>query len=220
MTNRRTSNTAVAALVLMTLLSTGVANAQVVPPADLGVITCNSVAVPPIVRAEGIAELVGDIVITCTNTPPAAGGSPVSHLVTNISVSLNVNVNNNLQAHPDAVLVINENNCTAPVTVGGSGIGVLASTPSCATAATVPLAAAPDQRFQDPMFGELASATRIEWNGIHFPIPDGPAEPFPGTVDCSAVAGTSRSLEPISGCNPTITVLRITSMRGNAATRP
>ena len=48
----------VAALVLMTLLSTGVASAQT-PPADLGVITCNSVAVPPIVRAEGIAGLVG-----------------------------------------------------------------------------------------------------------------------------------------------------------------
>ena len=50
----------VAALLLMTLLSTGVASAQVPPaPADLGVITCNSVAVPPIVRAEGIAECAG-----------------------------------------------------------------------------------------------------------------------------------------------------------------
>ena len=104
----------VAALVLMTLLSTGVANAQV-PPADLGVITCQSVAVPPIVRAEGIAELVGDIVISCTNVEPASGGSPVSHLITNVSVSLNVNVTNNLHPDPltDAVLVINENNTSA-----------------------------------------------------------------------------------------------------------
>lgn len=50
------------------------------PPADLGVILCEAVAVPPIVRAEGIAELVGDIVITCFNTPPPVGGSLVSHL--------------------------------------------------------------------------------------------------------------------------------------------
>ncbi len=57
-----------AVLVLITLLSTGVARAA--PPADLGVISCQSVAVPPIVRAEGIAELVGDIVITCINIPP------------------------------------------------------------------------------------------------------------------------------------------------------
>ena len=104
------------------------------PVVTLGVITCTAVAVPPIVRSEGIAELVGDIILTCTNTPPPSGGMPVSHLVTNVNVSLNVNVTNNLQGHPDAVLIINENNCTAPVTVGGSGIGVLASTPSCATA--------------------------------------------------------------------------------------
>ena len=203
-----------AVLVLLTLLSTGVARAA--PPADLGVITCNSVAVPPIVRAEGIAELVGDIILTCTNVPPAVGGSPVSHLLTNVNVSLNVNVTNNLQAHPDAVLIINENNCTAPVTVGGSGIGVLASNPSCDTGATVPPAAAPDQRFQDPMFGELASATRIEWNGIHFPIPGGPSEPFPFVGNC--IFGTVlRSGDIVSQCNPGVTVLRITSMRANAS---
>ena len=99
-----------AALVLMMLLSAGAASAQSpVDPAELGVITCSSVAVPPIVRAEGIAELVGDIIISCTNIPPTTGGTLVSHLVTNISVSLNVNVTNNLQDHPDAVLVINEN---------------------------------------------------------------------------------------------------------------
>ena len=118
-----------AVLVLLTLLSTGVASAA--PPSDFGVITCQSATVPPIVRAEGIAELVADIVISCINIPPAGGGSPVSHLITNVSVSLNVNVTNNLQAHPDAVLIINENNCTAPVTVAGSGIGVLASTRLC-----------------------------------------------------------------------------------------
>ncbi len=96
----------VAALVLMTLLSTGVASAQI-SPADLGVINCDSVAVPPIVRAEGIAELVGDIILTCFNTVTGAAGGPVSHLVTNVSVSLNVNVTNNLDGDfTDAVLVI------------------------------------------------------------------------------------------------------------------
>ena len=202
-----------AALVLMMLLSAGAASAQSpVDPAELGVITCSSVAVPPIVRAEGIAELVGDIIISCTNIPPTTGGTLVSHLVTNISVSLNVNVTNNLQDHPDAVLVINENNCTAPVTVGGSGIGPTNATASCPDGA-----AAPDQRFQDPMFGELASATRVEWNGIHFPIPDGPAEPFPGALNCADTLILSRGGDLVSECNPNITVIRITSMRGNAS---
>ena len=207
----------VAALVLMTLLSTGVASAQA-PPADLGAVTCQSVAVPPIVRAEGIAELVGDIILTCTNIPPSQGGIPISHLVTNVSVSLNVNVTNNLHPDPltDAVLVINENNCTAPVGLGGLGIG------PAATASCVGGLAAPDNRFQDPMFGTLASATRIEWNGIHFPVPGGPAEPLvppllpgSGVADC-AVPFTTRDGSATS-CNPDITVLRVTSMRGNAS---
>ena len=55
----------------------------------------------------------------------SGGGEPVSHLVTNVSVSLNVNVTNNNDGAglTDAVLVINENNCTAPVALGGMGIG-------------------------------------------------------------------------------------------------
>ena len=60
-----------AVLVLLTLHSTGVASAA--PPSDLGVITCNALTVPPIVRAEGIAELVGDIILVCINTPPPIG---------------------------------------------------------------------------------------------------------------------------------------------------
>ena len=205
----------VAALVLMTLLSTGVANAQA-GPATLGVISCTSTAVPPIVRAEGIAELVGDIVITCQNTSPQAGGIPVSHLVTNVSVSLNVNVTNNLHPSPltDAVLVINENNCTAPVALGGAGIGT--GFTGLGTSCTGGVAA-PDQRFQDPQFGNLASATRLEWNGIHFPVPGGPAEPIAVAADDCTDTFLARNGESVSECNPSITTIRITSMRGNAS---
>ena len=147
-------------------------------------------------------------------------------MVTNVSVLLNVNVTNNLHPDPltDAVLVINENNCTGPVNIGGSGIGALPTTASCPGVGATTLAGttapimAPDQRFQDPQFGTLASATRIEWNGIHFPVPGAAAEPFPTTTDCSlAVLGPSRAGPPITGCNPDITVLRVTSMRGNAS---
>ena len=145
----------------------------------------------------------------------------MSHLVTNVSVSLNVNVTNNLDGDlSDAVLVINENNCTGPVNIGGSGTGVgaTAATASCpgAGATTIAGVDAPDQRFQDPQFGTLASATRLEWNGIHFPIPDGPSEPFPLTADCDLLTLT-RGGDMVSECNPSITVLRITSMRGNAS---
>ena len=197
------------ALVLMTLLGTGAASAQV-PPANLGVITCNAVAVPPIVRAEGIAELLGDIVIICINTPPSVGGVPVTELVTNFSVSQNVNNTNNLQSadFTDAVLIINENNCVDPVFVGGSGIGV--GSPSCNGSP------APDERFQDPQFGELGAATNVVWNGIHFPVPGGPSAAFPAATDCTDTF-VARSGAVVSKCNPSITVLRATSLRGNAS---
>ena len=109
---------------------------------------------------------------------------------------------------------INENNCTAPVTVGGANIAVSPASPSCPGGTP-----APDQRFQDPQFGELASATRIEWNGIHFPIPNGPSEPFPAAIECdpSITSLVTRSGDVVSECNPGQTVVRITSMRGNAS---
>ena len=109
---------------------------------------------------------------------------------------------------------INENNCTAPVTVGGANIAVSPASPSCPGGTP-----AADQRFQDPQFGELASATRIEWNGIHFPIPNGPSEPFPAAIECdpSITSLVTRSGDVVSECNPGQTVVRITSMRGNAS---
>ena len=59
---------------------------QVPPP-----ITCNaSAAAPPVVRAEGRAELVSDIVLTCT------GGNPTMAAPVNISIFLNTNITSNL----------------------------------------------------------------------------------------------------------------------------
>ena len=135
----------------------------------------------------------------------------MDELVTNVSVSLNVNVTNNLDGDfTDAVLVINENNCIGPVTFGGSGIGPDGTASGCTAGF------APDERFQDPQFGELASATRIEWNGIHFPVPGGPSAGYPAASDCTD-GFIARSGDTESECNPDITVVRITSMRGNAS---
>ena len=83
------------AVAMLVLMSSGTANAQA--PQTLGTISCVATATPVTVRAEGIAELVGDIVLTCTNLPPAAGGTFRNYLTTNISVSLaGVNVTNNI----------------------------------------------------------------------------------------------------------------------------
>ena len=49
--------------ILLALLGGG--SALATPPVGLGEISCTSVAVPPIVREFGIAELMGDVVLVC-----------------------------------------------------------------------------------------------------------------------------------------------------------
>ncbi|MCP5113364.1 MAG: hypothetical protein GY953_21230, partial [bacterium] len=75
-------------LLLAILLAVGsVASAQIVNPA----FQCTANAgVPPIVRAEGIAELVGDVVLNCTGGTPTALAVPVPQV--NFRIFLNVNV--------------------------------------------------------------------------------------------------------------------------------
>jgi hypothetical protein len=64
--------------------------------------------VPPIVRAEGITELVGDLVLNCGGGIPTAIGAPVPQ--TNVQIFLNTNVTSRLQADPwsEALLMIDE----------------------------------------------------------------------------------------------------------------
>ena len=181
---------------LMVMMAAVSASAQAPPPSlTLGLVTCTATAVPPVVRAEGIAELVGDIVLTCNNTPPPNNAGPATNtLLTNISVSLNVNVTNNINfngdsAITDAVLVINENNCTSPANEGS----------------TFSSCGAFDPRFQDPQFGRLAATNRLEWNRVSFPIP-GAADNGVGDADCSD-----------GGCFPFTSTVRVTSMRANAS---
>jgi hypothetical protein len=179
---------------LLVMMAAVTASAQQ-PSLTLGVVTCTATAVPPVVRAEGIAELVGDIVLACVNTPPPTNQGPTQNtLQTNVSVSLNVNVTNNINfngdsAITDAILVINENNCTSPANNGSvfSSCGAF------------------DPRFQDPQFGRLAANNRLEWNRVSFPIP-GAADNSVGDADCSD-----------GGCFPFTSTVRITSMRANAS---
>ncbi len=73
-----------------------------VPP-----ITCTATApAPPLVRAEGKAELVSDIILTCT------GGNPAAPVFVNLAVFLNTNVTSNLTGpgpnETEALLLVDE----------------------------------------------------------------------------------------------------------------
>jgi hypothetical protein len=72
--------------------------------------TCSTaVTVPPIVRGEGYAELVGDLVLTCSGGNPTTVGQTVPQV--NISIFLNTNVTSKLTAAPnwnEALLLVDE----------------------------------------------------------------------------------------------------------------
>ena|SRR6185369_10100361 len=72
-------------------LFAGLAGAQVQGGGGTGSLACTaSVAVPPQLRSEGLTELIGDIVLTCTGGPALPNGSVVP--TANITVSLGTNV--------------------------------------------------------------------------------------------------------------------------------
>jgi hypothetical protein len=93
--------------VVVVVASGGSAGAQV----SGGGFTCSAfVAVPPIVRLQGLSELVGDIIIQCTGGAPVPAGAVVP--TTNITVSLPTNVTSRLLGPgsnvSEALLLIDE----------------------------------------------------------------------------------------------------------------
>jgi hypothetical protein len=81
-------------------LFVGLASAQVIVGGSVGsgsagALSCTaSVAVPPQLRAEGMTELIGDIVLSCTGGNPLAQNSVIP--TANITVSLGTNVTSRL----------------------------------------------------------------------------------------------------------------------------
>jgi hypothetical protein len=117
-------------------LFTGIASAQVAPP-----ITCSTSAQPLTVRAEGLTEQTGDVVIQCTGGQEPALGTQLPQV--NISVTLSTNITSRLLADPitEALLFIDDpppgaqNPCApasgstvcSPLTAGSGGTAVDAS---------------------------------------------------------------------------------------------
>ncbi|MEK7404918.1 MAG: hypothetical protein AAB225_07395, partial [Acidobacteriota bacterium] len=74
------------ALAVVTLVFSVTASAQVVPAFQC----VANAAVPPTIRAEGLTELVGDLVLNCGNGTPTAAGVLVPRV--NIQIFLNTNI--------------------------------------------------------------------------------------------------------------------------------
>jgi hypothetical protein len=77
--------------------------------------------VPPTVRAEGLTELVGDLVLNCNGGVPTQASSPVA--AANVTIFLSTNITSRLTANPfsEALLMIDEphspTNPTVPLSV-------------------------------------------------------------------------------------------------------
>jgi hypothetical protein len=91
--------------------------------------------VPPVVRAEGHTELVGDIVLVCT------GGNPASPFLANFQLFLNTNVTSRIlgDGHSEALLLIDEpagpagtQVCASPnAASNGAGVVTATAAPAC-----------------------------------------------------------------------------------------
>jgi len=191
------------------VLSGGPAIAQQQPP-----IACSAFnGVAPSVRAEGLSEQIGDIVVTCVGVPLLPAGAPIPQ--TNLSISLNVPVTSRLLDPPtratEALLLVNEPGSQLPPAVNGYGPAapqILCSTPAIGCAeytgylggVAVPVSAGvatppPVQAAPNVFQGILTGPNQVTFYGV----PTGPSL--------------------ISGGVPAL-VFRVTNIRANASATP
>jgi hypothetical protein len=197
---------AFAVVALVMSLSTP-ASAQVGTP----VMQCTANAgVPPIVRAEGLSELVGDVTLNCTGGVPTPAGATVQSA--NVQIFLNTNITSRLVASPfsEALLLVDEPhsqaNPTAPLTPC-TGVCTITSTGN--PAATYNGTAGHPNVFQ----GQQQGANSIVWLGI--PL-DPPGTAFTRVFRITNVRGNANQLGTSSTLVPT-QIVEYISVTGSTA---
>ena len=186
----------VLALVFAALVgASGTLQAQAFHPGVNASLSCQAFAVPAQSRAEGIAELLGDIIVQCRLADSNTTGFPPS-VQANVAVTLNVNVTNNRDFPggddevTDAVLVVNE-------VFGGPSIVPTRFSTICTAALGCALGTqAGNGNHPVPQYGTRTAVNTLQWNGAYLPVP---------------LIGTGAT------ANPATLVLRVTNMRGNVS---
>jgi len=200
-------------------LFTGLASAQVPGgPGAGGVLSCTaSVAVPPQLRSEGMTELIGDIVLTCTGGAQLTSGSVIP--VANITVSLGTNVTSRILTAgagagnvSEAMLLIDEPGSGLVPVIAGTGPGA-PQTP-CTVGGVFPLVGAGPG-------GCVQVANNVPVSGGSIPVAlsqggGAPANMFLGVVNANQVtfAGIPILAPVTTGSSR---VFRITNIRANVA---
>lgn len=154
--------------------------------------------VPPLVRAEGIAELVGDLVLNCTGGYPAGGPSPAPSAIPsiNVQVFLDVNVTSKLYEttnnSSEALLMIDEplpaeqKICTGTVGTGGCTVAPWPTAPGLVYKPHVSGGETinPYNVFQ----GRVQGANSVAWLGV--PI-DAPGTTFTRVIRMTNIRGNA-----------------------------
>jgi hypothetical protein len=136
-------------------------------------LTCFSTAVQETVRAEGHAELVGNVVITCTGGTPTALGQPIPQV--NVQIYMNVNVNSRQTASgtlSEALLLVDEPGAaTTPTQTLCNPTGASQGTP-CSILGTGGTPNPYQQTGNANIFqGSYYSANSIIWAGVPIDAP-------------------------------------------------
>ena len=213
-------------------LFAGLASAQVPGGGGTGSLACSaSVAVPPQLRTEGLTELIGDIVLTCTGGAQLASGATVP--TANITVSLGTNVTSRIlstgslnggptQNISEALLLIDEpgSGIALPtnqqgLTIGGQGIGPAAGQNPClGTTGTFPIVGAgPGGCVQ------VANNLTVPGTGGTIPVMSGvngaaPSNMYLGLVNANQVTFNGIPILPPVTAGAT-RVYRMTNIRAN-----
>jgi hypothetical protein len=181
----------------LVILTVAVASAQNVPAFQC----VANAGVPPLVRAEGIAELVGDLVLNCTGGYPASGvaGSapaPTNIPLINVQIFLDVNVTSRLYEttnnSSEALLMIDEpldaqqRICTGTVGTGGCSVAPLPLNPGGVYKPYVSgeTTVNPYNMFQ----GRVQGANSVAWLGV--PI-DAPGTTFTRVIRMTNIRGNA-----------------------------
>jgi hypothetical protein len=93
-------------LLVVLTFTVGLASAQTVNP-----LSCNATAgTPPLLRSEGLAEEVGQVVITCTGGSPTLGGTSIPTVNIQVYLSANTTLTSRLMSSTasEAMLLIDE----------------------------------------------------------------------------------------------------------------
>jgi len=216
-------------------LFAGLASAQV-PGGNVGSLACSaSVAVPPQLRTEGLTELIGDIVLTCTGGAPLPTGSTVP--TANITVSLGTNVTSRILTTAalsgqntgptlnvsDALLLIDEPGSGIPLpanetglSIGGQGIGPAAGQNACLNStSTFPLVGAGPGGCPQVVNNLVVPGT----GGGTIPVMSGPGNTPPSNMYLGLVSANQVTFSGIPILPPVTAgaarVFRMTNIRAN-----